>query len=69
MKTMAVLTGDTFVVRGVLKSNGWKWDGDRNAWTMIDEWEDAGHVIYRIRGYGGIRNRGEFAAELVEVEA
>ena len=64
-KTTAVLTGDTFRVKGILKKNGWKWDADRKAWTMSDAWDNADHVIRRVRGYGGIRNRGTFAAELI----
>lgn len=61
----AYVTGDTFRFKAQLKSNGWKWDADRRAWYMTDNWTSEGHVESRIRGYGGIRNRGNFIIELV----
>lgn len=63
-KRTAVLTGDTFPVKGILKANGWKYDADRKAWTLADDWDDKAHVIRRVRSYGGIRNRGNFAATI-----
>lgn len=66
-KTKAILTGDTFRFRGILKDHGWKWDPDAKAWTKEHTWKDEDHVITTIRGYGGIRNRGTFDVALEEV--
>ena len=61
---LAVLTGDTFQVRGILKGKNWKWDADRKVWTKRADWIDAEEVIRCVRLYAGIRNRGAFAATL-----
>ena len=61
---LAVLTGDTFRFKSILKANGWKWDAARTAWTLADDWSDEAHVMRRVRGYAGIRNRGTFSVEL-----
>jgi len=61
----AILRGDTFPVRGVLKDHNWLWDADNKVWTKIANWDDEADVIRNVRGYAGIRNRGAFTAELV----
>ena len=63
----AVLTGDTFMVRGALKRHGWNWEPVRKAWTYDSDWSDADQVIRHVRSYAGIRNRGSFAAALEDI--
>ena len=65
---IAILTGSTFPVRAILKANGWTWDESRKAWTMADDWDDEAHVERRVRGYGGIRNRGVFSVTFADSE-
>ena len=33
---LAILTGDTYMVRASLKDGGWKWDADNKAWVKLD---------------------------------
>jgi hypothetical protein len=61
----ALLTGDTFRFKDILKSKGWRWDAENKGWTKAAEWDDEADVIYSVRSYGGIRNRGSFTAEFV----
>ena len=60
----AYLLGDTYCVRGALKSAGCKWDAQKKAWYMDGEWDDESHVMRRVRGLAGVRNRGSFEVEL-----
>ena len=61
----ALLTGSTFRFKGILKSEGWRWDAEKKGWTKAAEWDDEAHVIFHVRGYGGIRNRGSFTVEFM----
>jgi len=60
----AYLLGDTYCVRGSIKAGGWRWDPGRKAWYMDGEWDDEAHVMRRVRGLAGVRNRGSFSVEL-----
>ena len=60
----AYLLGGTYCVRGALKAGGWKWDKAKKAWYMDGEWDDEAHVMRRVRGLAGVRNRGTFSVEL-----
>ena len=63
--TTAYLTGSgAYLCRAILKDKGWRWDADRKAWYKTAEWEDEADVIATVRSYGGIRNRGTFAATI-----
>ena len=64
MKKRAYLIGDTYCIRGALKSAGCKWDPGRKAWYMDAAWADEAHVMRRVRGFAGVRNRGSFEVEL-----
>ena len=64
MKKRAYLVGDTYCIRGALKSAGCKWDVQKKAWYMDGEWDDEAHVMRRVRGFAGVRNRGSFSVEL-----
>jgi|DEB0MinimDraft_10_1074344.scaffolds.fasta_scaffold118368_2 hypothetical protein len=57
----ALLTGDTFRFRGILKDKGWKWNAEERAWSKAADWRDEAEVIATVRSYGGIRNRGSFS--------
>ena len=61
---LAVLTGDTFQIRAALKAKNWKWDADRKVWTKRADWVDAEEVMWCVRLYPGVRNRGAFTATL-----
>ena len=61
----ALLTGDTFRFKDILKSHGWRWDAENKGWTKAAEWNDEADVISSVRSYGGIRNRGSFSAQFV----
>jgi len=61
----AKLSGDTFNVRSILKSKGWSWNAESKTWDKAADWISESEVVSTIRGYGGIRNRGSFSAELV----
>ena len=63
----AILRGDTFQVRSVLKDHKWLWDADDKVWTKVANWDDEADVIRNVRLYAGIRNRGAFTAELVDI--
>mgnify|MGYP006928221618 CR=1 FL=1 len=63
--TTAQLSGDTYGVRDILKAHGWSWDADSKTWNKAADWKNEAEVISFVRGYGGIRNRGSFSAELV----
>lgn len=60
----AWLSGDTYMVREILSSHGWRWDPSAHAYWKIADWNDEADVIRTIRGYGGIRNRGTFSARV-----
>ena len=57
----ALLTGDTFRFKDILKGKGWKWNAEERAWAKATDWRDEAEVITTVRSYGGIRNRGSFS--------
>jgi hypothetical protein len=63
-KKRAYLLGDTYCIKGSIKAGGWRWDPGRKAWYMDGEWDDEAHVMRRVRGLAGVRNRGSFEVEL-----
>ena len=63
----AYLIGDTFCIKNALKAAGCKWDPGRKAWYKDFEWDDEAHVAMWVHGRPGIRNRGSYSIELVEL--
>ena len=64
IRKRAYLLGDTYCIKGSIKAGGWRWDPGRKAWYMDGEWDDEAHVMRRVRGLAGVRNRGSFEVEL-----
>lgn len=55
---LALLTGDTFMVRDRLHGAGWRWDDDRRAYTLtVDDDRTPEGVVAQVRAIGGVRNR------------
>ena len=60
----AKITGTTYEFRSRLKRAGYEWDGE--AWTCdYASKPTEKRAIADVRAIGGIRNRGEFSAEIV----
>jgi hypothetical protein len=66
-KTMTVyITGDTYRFRTIFSNSPhYRWDAERRAWAReYDEPINAELAISHVRRLDGIRNRGEFRAEI-----
>jgi hypothetical protein len=60
--TDAILSGDTYQFREILKRVGWKYDGDAKTWRKaVDATSKAEDVLRQVKGLGGIRNRGNLS--------
>lgn len=61
----AYITGDTYRFRAQLKGAGYTWEPADKAWSMEYDGEITPQQAIRdVRLISGIRNRGEFAAEV-----
>lgn len=63
--TDAILSGDTFQFREILKRAGWQYDGETKTWRKaVAADSKAEDVLRQVRGLGGIRNRGNLSVTI-----
>lgn len=67
MARMAIITGDTYMIRHSLKSGGWVWDDEAKVWTKPTTADaDESDVLRGVRMLAGVRNRGNFTVSIVD---
>lgn len=63
--TDATLSGDTFRFRSILRTAGWQYDGETKTWRKpVEAGSTPEDVLRRVRGLGGIRNRGNLSVAI-----
>lgn len=65
----AILSGDTYQFREILKRAGWQFDNTTKTWRKaVASDSQAEDVLRQVRGLGGVRNRGNLEMAIAKAQ-